>query len=109
MPFKLISKSGQLAYYPNIASPDTKLALYYTIRARAILEGGVTDQDICSVCREILGILPSKKWCMRLLAEYQDWSQKVRQYDTLSEWSLYEKKQKKSKGILFDGRYYAID
>lgn len=105
MLFKLISKSGQLAYYPNIASPYTKLALYHTIRARTILEGGVTDQDVYSVCREVLGLLPSKRWCFRLLSEYQSWSAKVRQYDTLSEWSLYVKKPKITKGELFNGSY----
>jgi hypothetical protein len=92
MPFRKINKDGLLAYYPRIASPDTKLAIYHSIRARAVLEGGVTEQDIYAVCKEVLGLLPSKRWCLRLLVEYQEWSRNVREYDKLSEWSLYVKR-----------------
>lgn len=103
MPSRLrtVRRGGVLLAYPSISHPDTKLILYHTLRAKSVNEGGLTEQDVYSVCREVLGLLPSKRWCLRLLAEYQKWSSLVRQYDTMSEWSLYEKKPKVDNGNLF--------
>ena len=100
---RLIFTRGMGISYPNIARPDTKLAIFHTMRAKSAVVGGLTGQDVDFSCRAVLGYAPSKRWRDRLLLEYQRWSVAVSMWDDLSQWSLYIKRSKlPRKGDLFN-------